>query len=77
MNTKVIIGHWEFANGKVIADSNCKLINSMIREKFTKIGTSEDGWTIKYKADDDTIWELSYPQSHLQGGGPPKLIQVE
>ncbi|MEO9512876.1 MAG: Imm27 family immunity protein [Flavobacteriaceae bacterium] len=77
MRGKEIIGSWKFENGKVIADSNCKIIEEMIKQKLTKIGTSKDGWAIKYKAIDGTIWELSYPQSHLQGGGPPKLVQVK
>jgi len=49
----------------------------MIKNDFTKIGTSKDGWTTKYKANDGTIWELSYPESHLHGGGPPKLVQIQ
>lgn len=76
MKEKEIIGKWVFKNGKVIADSNCKKIESMIKKELTKIGTSEDGWTTKYKASDGTVWELSYPESHLHGGGPPKLVQV-
>lgn len=77
MNGKEIIGNWKFENGKVIADSNCKIIEEIIKQELTKIETSKDGWAIKYKATDGTIWELSYPQSHLQGGGPPKLVQVK
>jgi len=77
MNEKVIIGKWKFENGKVTADSNCKIIENMIKNDFTKIGTSKDGWTTKYKANDGTIWELSYPESHLHGGGPPKLVQIQ
>lgn len=77
MDKKEIIGHWKFENGNVIADSNCKIIESMIKQELTKIGTSDDGWTIIYKANDGTIWELSYPQSHYHGGGPPKLVQIQ
>lgn len=77
MNKKEIIGHWKFENGNIIADSNCEIIKSMIKNDLTKIGKSEDGWIIQYKANDDSIWELSYPQSHYQGGGPPKLVQIQ
>ncbi len=76
MSRKEIIGKWKFENGKVISDSNCKIIENMIEHDLTKIGTSEDGWTVKYKAKDETIWELSHPESNLGGGGPPKLIQI-
>ncbi|WP_299528982.1 Imm27 family immunity protein [Ulvibacterium sp.] len=76
MSGREIIGRWKFVNGKIIADSNCKIIESMIENDLVKIGTSEDGWTIKYKGSDGTTWELSYPESHLHGGGPPKLIEI-
>ncbi len=74
---KEIIGKWTFHNGKVIADSNCKIIESMIESKLTKIESSVDGWTVKYRGNDNSIWELTYPESHLTGGGPPKLVQIE
>lgn len=77
MNGKEIIGKWKFENGKVIGDSNCEIIEKMIKQELKKIGASEDGWTIKYESNDGTIWELSYPQSHLHGGGPPKLVQIK
>jgi hypothetical protein len=77
MNNKEIIGKWIFKNGEVITDSNCKVIESMIKNDLTKLETSDDGWTIRYKGNDGEIWELSYPESELQGGGPPRLLLVE
>ena len=77
MNNKEIIGKWIFKNGKVIADSNCNIIESMIKNDLTKLESNDDGWTIRYKGNDGGIWELSYPENHLQGGGPPKLVLVK
>ncbi|SEM33545.1 Immunity protein 27 [Maribacter orientalis] len=76
MTGKEIIGKWKFKNGRAIPDSNCKIIEIMIKHDLIKIGTSKDGWTLRYKAIDGTNWELSYPESHLHGGGPPKLVQI-
>lgn len=72
-----IIGKWIFEGGKVIADSNCQLIESMIKNDLKEINTSEDGWTIQYEEKNGNVWELTYPESHLQGGGPPKLTRIK
>lgn len=72
-----IIGKWIFKNGKVIADSNCQLIESMIENDLEKIKTSENGWTKWYKEKNGNIWELTFPESHLQSGGPPKLTRIK
>ena len=77
MNKKEIIGNWDFKNGEIIADSNCKLIESMIKNELKEIMTSENGWTKQYEGKDGIIWELTFPQSHLQGGGPPKLTRIK
>jgi hypothetical protein len=76
MNQKEIIGKWIFKDGKVLPDENCKIIELMIENDLVELETSDDGWTKLYKAIDGTIWELSYPESHLQGGGPPKLTVI-
>lgn len=77
MKIKEIIGKWEFINGEIIADANCKIIATMIKNELLEIESSADGWTIKYQGSQGEIWELSYPESHLQGGGPPKLVRIK
>jgi hypothetical protein len=74
---KEIIGRWLFKNGKVVADSNCNLIESMIKNDLKEIEVSEDGWTKRYQERNGSIWELTYPESHLHGGGPPKLTRIK
>ena len=77
MERKEIIGKWILKNNQVVGDSNCELIDSMIKNELEKVGTSEDGWNILYKSRDGKTWELSYPESDLHGGGPPKLCLIE
>ena len=74
---KEIIGKWIFKDGKMVADANCQLIDSMIKNDLKEIEKSEDGWTKHYKNTNGSIWELTYPESHLHGGGPPKLSRIE
>jgi hypothetical protein len=42
-----------------------------------KLGTDQSGWDTLY-ADPATgkFWELTYPQSHLHGGGPRELLEI-
>jgi hypothetical protein len=74
---KEIIGKWVFKDGTMVADANCQLIDSMIKNDFEEIEYSKDGWTRRYKHTNGSIWELSYPESHLHGGGPPKLSRID
>lgn len=73
---KEIIGKWILKDGEVQADSNCQTIESMIKNDLKAIDSSEDGWTKRFKEKDGALWELTYPESHLQGGGPPKLTRL-
>ncbi|MEM6719966.1 MAG: Imm27 family immunity protein [Bacteroidota bacterium] len=74
---KEIIGKWIFKNGKILADSNCDLINKMIKEDLREIEIYEDGWKRRYQHTNGSIWKLTFPESHLHGGGPPKLTRIK
>lgn len=74
---KEIIGKWVFKDGKVVADSNCELIKSIIKNDLSETGISEEGWIKLYQHTNGSIWELTYPESHLHGGGPPKLKRIK
>jgi len=72
-----IIGKWILEDGKVVADDNCKRIEYLIHHYFRKVKTSPDGWFAIYQDPDTSFyWELSYPQSEVQGGGPPRLYRI-
>ncbi|MGE0364310.1 MAG: Imm27 family immunity protein [Phycisphaerales bacterium] len=44
---------------------------------LVRIGSSTDGWDTLYRdPGDNRLWELLYPQGHMQGGGPPTLRQI-
>ena len=74
---KELIGKWVFKDAKIVADSICELIETMIKNDLTEIETSENEWTKRYQHTDESIWELTYPESHLHGGGPPKLTRIK
>jgi len=74
---KQIVGNWIYENGEIVADSNCKIIESMLKEELREIEVSEDGWTKRYQDENGNIWELTFPESNLLGGGPPQLTRIE
>lgn len=72
-----LTGHWRLVAGKTIADETCERIQQLVRERLVKIATDTSGWQILYRDPQDSrLWELTYPQGAMQGGGPPKLTCV-
>ena len=69
-----IIGSWEVKKGKVVKDDNCERINILVDEHLTFISDDESGWKKLYQDPKDSrYWELTFPESDVYGGGPPKL----
>ncbi|NVK73288.1 MAG: hypothetical protein HWE24_07400 [Oceanospirillaceae bacterium] len=71
-----IIGKWTFENGEMIPDDNCRRIEKMLQNELIVLESSKEGWTKLCEDKNGTLWELTYPESHLHGGGPPKLRRL-
>jgi hypothetical protein len=72
-----IVGQWITGSGSVAADDSCARIETLVASHLIEVARSSDGWTTLYQDPDDArYWEHSYPQGHLQGGGPPSLIAI-
>ena len=70
-----LTGRWVPNNqGGIQADAACERINSLVQGRLKKLGRDPSRWDALYRdPDDGRLWELIYPQSELQGGGPPQL----
>lgn len=71
-----LVGKWVDENGKVIGDETCQRINELTNGGLELIQDHprHGGWSRLYQdRSDGRFWELSYPQSHMHGGGPPTL----
>lgn len=69
-----ITGKWLSRDGRVVVDETCERINELVRSHLKKLGHDASGWEVLYRdPDDGRLWELTYPQSELHGGGPPQL----
>ncbi len=73
-----ITGNWISQDDrKVIADENCKRIDWLTESFFSLIKVNGDSWSALYKnPENDDYWMLTYPKSHMHGGGPPELVKI-
>ena len=70
----LLVGNWRSENGQFVADEICERINRLITVHLQKIASDPSGWESLYRdPNDGRYWELTYPQSEFQGGGPPQL----
>ncbi len=69
-----LAGKWLARDGRIVGDETCQRIDELIRTHLREIGRDASGWDVIYRDPDDArLWELTYPQSQLHGGGPPQL----
>ena len=69
-----LIGHWQLRGQNVVGDPACERIERLIAEHLTLLGADASGWSDLYREPDDgRPWELTWPQSEMHGGGPPRL----
>lgn len=67
-------GRWLSREGRVVADETCERIEELIRLHMKELGRDASGWEVLYRDPGDSrLWELTYPQANLHGGGPPQL----
>jgi hypothetical protein len=72
-----LIGRWIFDGEKVIGDDTEQRIELLTSQYLEKLASDPSGWYTLYRdPQDGRYWELTYPQSHMQGGGPPRLTQL-
>ena len=78
-NETSIIGRWVSFNRSTQADDTCRRIDWLTTNYFEKLSVSKifGAWETLYRdPSDDRLWEKTYPQSELHGGGPPALNHI-
>jgi len=72
-----LVGRWVNKGPRVVADATAERIEWLIAEHLVLISAHVSGWDELYR-DPITgkLWELTWPQSELHGGGPPRLTQI-
>jgi len=73
----VLTGTWVLQGGRVVGDEVCHRIQALVKSYLVKLRTDASGWDVLYRDPaDGRLWELTYPEGSLQGGGPPQLRHV-
>ena len=71
---RVLLGNWIERNGYIVQDETCKRIQILTECYFEQVSVDGDNWFALYRNPaDGNYWKLTYPQSHMHGGGPPRL----
>jgi Immunity protein 27 len=61
-------------DGSVVADTTEQRIEWLTKQKLHRIAKHSSGWETLYRdPTDGRLWELTYPQSEMHGGGPRRL----
>jgi hypothetical protein len=68
-------GDWLVQDDRsVVGDATEKRIEWLITHKLERIANDWSGWETLYRDPrDGRLWELTYPQGEMQGGGPRRL----
>lgn len=62
----------------MVPDDSLIRIRTLVETELEKIGSASDGWSTLFKdRSDGRLWELFYPHSEMQGGGPESLRCVD
>ena len=70
-----LVGRWVIQASGITKDEVCQRIESLVVSHLVALAKSPDGWSTLYRdPTDGRLWEHTYPQSELHGGGPPALL---
>jgi hypothetical protein len=69
---------WTSVDGRMEGDEACERIRQLSDSYLIELGRDWSGWETLY-ADpaDSRLWERTYPQGEMHGGGPPLLRVIE
>jgi hypothetical protein len=73
-----LMGEWRVSGRTVERDPTAHRIDELIRKLLQRLGVDPSGWDTLYRdPDDGRLWQLSFPGSDAEGGGPPRLSVIE
>jgi len=67
-------GAWIFDGSRTRGDVVSQRIKWLVSSRLQRLGRDPSGWETLYcDPRDGRLWEHTYPQSEMHGGGPPAL----
>jgi hypothetical protein len=74
----VIRGGWEYIEGRMVPDDALRRIQKLVRSHLQRVANGSDGWeTLFLDPAEGRLWERSYPQGEMHGGGPESLRSID
>jgi len=72
-----LLGTWITSSTGIKKDRVCERIEALVAHHLQELGKDRSGWDTLFRdPDDGRLWELAYPASTSEGGGPPRLSRV-
>lgn len=72
-----LVGHWRMVGDVMTQDAVCERIQWLTDSVLQELSVDGSNWSALYRdPSDNRLWELTYPQGQMHGGGPPKLHVV-
>jgi hypothetical protein len=73
----ILRGSWVGVGAQLQADPVCDRVEWLVKSRLQRVAADASGWNTLYSDPrDGRLWELTYPRSEMQGGGPPTLAVV-
>lgn len=70
-------GQWLDTGNRIEHDAIGARILWLAAERLERVAAGGSGWEALYRDPrDGRLWELTHPNRHLHGGGPPRLAVV-
>lgn len=75
-NESRLLEAWVVNGSTIFRDAVGDRIDWLLANGMEKVAIDSSGWSTLYvDTGDRRMWEVTYPQSELQGGGP-RLLQI-
>lgn len=72
-----LVGQWLARTRKIAADPTCARIGWLVGEQLVALGSATTGLDELYRdPESGGLWERTWPQSGMPGGGPPRLARI-
>jgi Immunity protein 27 len=72
-----LVGAFLTTSGKIVPDAVCVRIQQLVEGRLEPVAVDASGWDRLHRdPTDGRLWELTYPESEMHGGGPPRLCVI-
>jgi hypothetical protein len=74
-----LVGKWLVDGTRTVADQICERIQYLTEKSLERLAVSRmyGAWETLFRDPKDArLWERTYPQGEMHGGGPPRLRAI-